>query len=504
MNSLYPILLYLAPFSGALLCAAVGWWYRGAARVIALAALGGMSALALAAGAATLEAGSLSTHLGGWAPPLGIELVLDPLSALMAALVAGVAFVVIAGLGKPVTAELEGRETGFHALSLLLVAGMTGMVVTGDLFNMFVHLEVTSLSAYALTGSGRPGAARAGLNYLLIGSLGASLYLLGVGFVYAGTGTLNMADAFARLTDAPPLLATMGATLIAAGMAVKMALFPFHGWMPSAYSASTSPAATLMAALVTKVAAYALIRVLFWVYGVERLTQSMPALLDALGWAGAAAIVIGGALAFMQNDLRRLLAYSSVSQMGLIAVGVSLANRDGLTGAVVHIAGDGLMKAALFIAAAAALTRFGVRRIDELAALRGRAPALVAVIAVAGVSLIGLPPLAGFFGKWYVLLGAMEAGRWVFVAAIGVGTVITAGYVFRILEPLLFAKAAVSEPGLGDVEDRPVALPSHAGHANIRAAVAAGAVLALGIVLLGLFNAPVVKHFVRAALPEGF
>lgn len=501
MNSLYPILIYLAPFSGALLCASVGWWYRGAARGIALTALGVMAALVVAGGMSTLKAGSLHTHLGGWAPPLGIELVLDPLSLLMAALVAGVSLTVLAGLGRPVKAELEGRETAFYALSLLLVAGMTGMVVTGDLFNMFVHLEVTSLSAYALAGSGRPGAARAGLNYLLIGSLGASLYLLGVGFVYAGTGTLNMADALTRLTDAPAALAGMGATLIVAGLAVKMALFPVHGWMPSAYAATTSPAAALMAALVTKVAAYALVRILFWSYGAERL-GALPTLMEALGWAGAAAIVIGGALAFLQNDLRRLLAYSSVSQMGLIAVGVSLANRDGLTGAILHIVNDGLMKAVLFLAAAAALARFGVRRVDELGALRGRTPGTIAIIATAGVSLIGLPPLAGFFGKWYVLLGALEAERWTFVAAIGVGTLITAGYVFRILEPLLFAKAAASDRGLGD-DDRP---PQAADGASARttATVIAGALLALALVLLGLFNAPVVTHFVRAALPEGF
>src|SRR5690606_6164438 len=213
-----------------------------------------MTGLALAAGGKVLATGSLHTHLGGWAPPLGIEFVMDPLTVLMAVLVSGGAFLLLLGMRTAVSTELEGRETAFHALTLLLVTGMTGMVMTGDLFNMFVHLEVTSLSAYALAGSGRPGAARAGLHYLLIGSLGASLYLLGVGFIYAGTGTLNMADVAVRLADAPPQLAMMGAALIAGGLGIKMALFPLHGWMPAAYSACTTPAATLMAALVTKVA----------------------------------------------------------------------------------------------------------------------------------------------------------------------------------------------------------------------------------------------------------
>jgi len=500
--SLFPILIFLVPFSGALLCAMAGWWWGHAARLIALASLGLMTGLAVAAGGEVLATGTLHTHLGGWAPPLGIEFVMDPLTVLMTVLVSGSAFLLLVGLRDGTRLEVEGRETAFYALTLLLVTGMTGMVMTGDLFNMFVHLEVTSLSAYALTGAGRPGAARAGLRYLLVGSLGASLYLLGVGFVYAGTGTLNMADVAAHLTHAPPDLAVMGAALITAGLGVKMALFPLHGWMPPAYSASTTPAAAVMAALVTKVAAYALLRILFWVYGDTGFAIDLSLLLTALGWAGATAIVVGGVLAFAQNDLRRLFAYSSVSQMGLIAVGLSLANRDGLTGAILHLANDTLMKAALFLAASVLFTRFGVSRIDQLGLLRGRAPWTITVMALTGASLIGLPPLAGFFGKWYVLMGALDAERWVFVAAILAGTLITAGYVFRIMEPLLFADKtpAVSTTAPAPSSEEPPDSRSEGSPGYL--AASAGFVLAL--ILLGLLNAPVVTHFVRAALPEGF
>ena len=490
MNSQYPVLIFLVPFVGALLCAVTGWWYRGAARVIALASLGAMTLLALAAGVPVFETGSLSTHLGGWAPPIGIELVLDPLSLLMALMTGSVSLVVLASARTAVRAELEGRETGFYALSLLLVAGLTGMVVTGDLFNMFVHLEVASLSAYALTAAGRPGAARAGLNYLLIGSLGASFYLLGVGFIYAGTGTLNMADAFSRLADAPPRLAGMGLALIVAGLAVKMALFPLHGWMPSAYAATTTTAAALMAALVTKISAYALLRILFWVYGSERLAAT-PFVMAAIGWAGAAALVAGGFYAFMQSDLRRLFAYSSVSQMGLIAIGLSVANSHGLTGATLHIFNDALMKGVLFLAAGALLVRSGVTRVDQLAKLRGRAPWTTVAIAVSGISLIGLPPLAGFFGKWYVLLGALESGRWFHVGAIALGTALTAAYVFRLLEPLLFGKP-VHDAGNEGVTAKAEGGPTLAGMLLLTAF----------IVLAGVFNGPLAA-MVRASLPSG-
>lgn len=489
MSSAYPILLFLLPFGGALLCGIAGWWRRGTARAIALFVLAAMSVLSVQAAAATFAAGRLHSHLGGWAPPLGIELALDPLSALMAVLVACTAFVVLAGSGAAARATLAGRETAFHALSLMLVAGLTGMVVTADLFNLFVHLEVTSLSAYALAGTGPRGAARAGLNYLLIGSLGASFYLLGVGFVYSGTGTLNMADAAARLTAAPTLLAGTGLALVVAGLGVKMALFPLHGWMAPAYAATTPAAAALMAPLVTKVAAYALLRILFWVYASAAIRPAV--VMELLGIAGSAAIVAGGVLAFLQQDLRRMLAYSSVSQVGIVAVGIALANEAGLTGAVLHLGNDALAKGALFLAAGALLVRSGVSRVDQLARLRGSAPWTTAVLAVAGVSLIGLPPLAGFFGKWYVLLGALEAGRWLYVAALALGTVLTAAYVFRLLEPLLFGHAKND-----DAVVAAVASPDRG------AALASALAFTVLIVIAGVLNGPL-SALVRIALPEG-
>jgi multicomponent Na+:H+ antiporter subunit D len=486
MTSMYPSLLFLLPFGAALLAALVGWWVRRAARWFTLVGLAATAIVSTMAAYRVVTTGTLHTHLGNWPPPIGIELVLDPLSAVVAALVAWTALAVLAGSRESIEIQLGNLETPFYATSLLLVSGLIGIVVTGDLFNLFVQLEVASLSAYALVATGRRGAPKAALNYLIVGSVGASLYLLGVGFIYAGTGSLNMSDVASRLLAAPAALTLTGLVFIVAGLAVKMALFPVHGWMPGAYALSPSAAAALMAPLVTKVAAYALIRVLFWVYGVAFI-KGTPMLTEVLSWSGILAIIIGGVLAFTQKDLWRLLAYSSISQIGLVALGAGLANTSGVTGAVLHIANDALMKGALFLAAGVALLRFGVRRVDELGRLRGRAPWTVGAIAVAGISLIGLPPLAGFFSKWYVLWGAIEAGRWIAAAAVILGTLITAGYVFRILEPLLFAPLVEGE--------RPVEGPV--------GMVAAGVFFAAAIVLLGLANERVVSLLVKAALPGG-
>jgi multicomponent Na+:H+ antiporter subunit D len=259
-----PALLFLIPFAAALLCVVLGERRRRAAAGVAGGAMLLAAAMAVTALVAVLRDGTIRMHMGGWAPPLGIEWVLDPLAALMALLVGGVGATVLVGARAAIGRELEGRQSLFYASALLLVSGLMGMALTGDLFNMFVFLELGSLSAYALVATGPRRAPGAAMRYLLIGSLGASLYLLGVGFIYATTGTLNMADVAARLPAADPRPALTGLALIIAGLGVKMGLVPLHGWMPAAYSRGPAAASALLAPLATKLAGYALIRVLFW------------------------------------------------------------------------------------------------------------------------------------------------------------------------------------------------------------------------------------------------
>jgi multicomponent Na+:H+ antiporter subunit D len=484
MESNLPILLFLIPFLASMLAAIVGWFVRYSARWIALVAFGATAAVSVQALVRVLADGPLVTHMAGWPPPIGIEVLLDPLSAFIAAVVAGVAFIAVAGGIEHSQAELPRRKVVYYASLLLLMAGLMGIVITGDLFNLFVQIELASLAAYGLVAAGDRGAPRAGLNYLVIGSLGASLYLIGVGFVYAATGSLNMAQVASLMPEADPRLIVVGGLLMVAGLATKMGLFPFHVWMPAAYSRAPAAAATFMAPLVTKVSAYALIRILFWVYaGGELVVDDL--LLEVVAWAGAAAVLVGGVLALVQTDLRRLLAYSSVGQMGVVALGAGLSNPTAMTGAVMHIANDALMKGALFLVAGMALIRFGVRKVEDLSRLRGQAPWTMAVVVVAGLSLIGIPPLSGFFGKWYVLSGAIEDARWGFVAALAVGSLASVGYVFRMFEPLFFRPAAQDAP-------------AREGNWLM---LAAALLLAAGLVILGVGNERLVAVFIAPALP---
>jgi multicomponent Na+:H+ antiporter subunit D len=480
-----PILLFVVPFVASLFAAAGGWFVRGSERWITLAALAVTAALAVAAVPQVLAEGSLHTHLGAWPPPIGIEVLLDPLSAFVGALVAVVAFVIVAGAVPQVTAELRGRETVYYATVLLLMSGLMGMVVTNDLFNMFVQLEVASLCAYALVAAGGRGAPRAGLNYLIIGTLGASLYLMGVAFLYAATGSLNITDVATLLPSAEPRLVLVGGLLIICGLGIKMALFPLHVWMPAAYSLSPTVSASVMAPLVTKVSAYLLLRVMFWLFGAGSVVVD-DMLLQLVAVAGAAGALIGGALAFVQRDLRRLFAYSSVGQMGVVALGIGLANTAGLTGAVLHIASDALMKAILFLAAGIALLRFGARNVEDLSRLRGRAPWTSAAMTVALLSLVGVPPLSGFFGKWYVLSGALIEERWALAAALVAGSLATIGYSFRIIERLYFTPITGDDDGARE------------GAASV---VIACVIMAALLVLVGLSNDWIVRVLVLPGLP---
>ena len=301
-----------------------------AAWPLAVGTVGATAAAGIAGLLDVLGRGPHRYAVGDWAPPWGIEVVLDPLSAFLVCAIAVVATLTLLAGGPSARATYDREESTYYSLVLLLVTGLLGMVVSGDLFNVFVFLEVASISSYALVASGGGPALAAAFRYVVLGTVGASFYLLGVGCLYALTGTLNMADLAARLpaaTNSP--LFVGGIVFIVVGLGVKMGLFPLHGWLPDAYTRAPAPVTAVMAPVGTKAAAYVLARVLLYVLRPEGLPVG-----TTLAWVGAVAIVAGGILAAMQVDARRLLAYSSVSQMGYIALGLGLGVQDALIGCI--------------------------------------------------------------------------------------------------------------------------------------------------------------------------
>lgn len=441
-----------------------------------------------------LSQGSIRYALGGWQPPIGIELVLDPLSSFFVLLLAGIAVVVLWHSRYPAAVELPGRTAPFYSATLLMLGAFSGIVLTGDLFNLYVFLEIAALAGYALLGGGSARAAVATFRYLIFGTIGASFYLLGVGLIYLGTGTLNMADlsSIMAVTGVEPLL-VIGFVFIVTGVGLKMALFPLHLWLPDVYASAVSSSTALIAPLGTKVAAYILIRILFFVLNPDLSRFQLP-FTQVLGILGAAGIIWGSIMAIAQKDMKRMLAYSSVAQIGYIALGIGLGNAYGFIGAVLHTLNHACMKACLFLVSGNLLAAGRSQSIDELDhSLRKSMPWTSLSFTVAALSMIGLPPTAGFFSKWYLLLGSIENSAWIYVLVIVASSLLNAVYFFRVIERLYLPRGEAS------AEEVPVVVAD-----NRPSLVVPVVFLALLLVVLGLGNVIVVRQLIQPMLPAGF
>jgi multicomponent Na+:H+ antiporter subunit D len=475
-----PVLVPLAYLFFAFVAPPLGLWRARLAHPVALAGSGTALALALAGLAAVLEGGTLRYRLGGWAPPEGIEFVLDPLSAFVAALVAFAGFLAVVASGPLIEAEVPRKRVLMVPMMLLLLAGLSGMVITGDLFNLYVFLEIASISAYALIATGDDRKApMAAFRYLILGSVGGSFYLIGVGFLYFSTGSLNMQDVARLLPALGDSRAVMvGATFMLVGLGLKMALFPLHTWLPDAYTHSPYAVSSLIAPVMTKVSAYAVIRLLLDVFGPDYLRDTLP-MVPAIGWLSAAGVLVASLLAIAQHDYRRMLAYSSVSQLAFIGLGIGLGSALGLLGALLHILNHALMKACLFLVGGAIRLRAGTVEVPRFGGLGRRMPWTMACFTVAALSMVGVPPTAGFFSKWYLALASVEAGQWVFLAVIVASGLLTAVYLFRVLENVYDRKAAQDAPGPEE--------PAPSLFVPI-------VVLAAGILIAGLGNVVIIRE----------
>ena len=451
------VLLPLAiavPIVAATLPIALGLWFDDVGWPIAAAATTAVVGIAAAIAAEVALGGQFDHAVGTYQPPIGIELVADQLSAAVLVLIAVVSLATLA------FSRVAGpRGNPFYSAYLLLVGGLSGMALTGDLFNMFVFLEIVGITTYALIAADRSGAsAYASLKYLVVGTVGASLYLVGVGYAFLATGTLNMVDMreqiLAQAGYGDPLIQASYA-LIVAGLALKIALFPVHTWQPDAYQRAPDAVTAVVAALVSTTSAYALIRVTYTVFTVDFLAAN-DAITTAMLVVSGTSILAGSVLAAMQSDLKRMFAYSSVAQFGMIGAAIALANETALLGGIVHLIGHGLLKFGLFLGVGTLALGYGVRRIEDAASAAREAPFTAGAIALLGLGLVGIPPSVGFLGKWYIGVGAVESSMagagpaGIAVAAvIFVSTLFTLSYVARLIERFYFAGVGLSG-GHGD------------------------------------------------------
>lgn len=424
---------------------------HGAAWVIATAASWTALAIAVALAIRVAEAGAISYAIGSWPPPWGIEYRVDAFSAFVLVLVSLVGAIVMPYAKVSVAAELpEDQEYLFYAMYCLCLAGLLGIAITGDAFNLFVFLEISSLSTYVLIALGpRRQALAAAYQYLVMGTIGATFYVIGVGLLYLMTGTLNMADMAERLADVNeirPLIAALA--FVTVGIGLKLALFPLHQWLPSAYANAPSVVTAFLAATATKVSVYVLIRFNFSVFSQNpRLGEHTHELLMVLS---IVAIVSMSLVALFQDELKRMFAYSSVAQIGYIMLGVSLSNSSGLTAAASHLLNHGVTKGALFLLVGSLALRCRSTRLSQLSGIASRMPLTAFGIVLAGLSLIGVPGTAGFVTKWYLVRGSLERGSWWLAALVVASSLIALGYVWRFVESAYLKAPGAEAPRAGE------------------------------------------------------
>jgi len=406
-----------------------------------------------------LASGPISYAIGGWAPPWGIEYRVDVLNAFVLLLISGVGAVIMPFARRSIDFELpESKEAWFYCMYLLCLAGLLGVTVTGDAFNAFVFLEVSSLATYALIALGPDRRALVGaFQYLLLGTIGATLYVIGVGFLYLLTGSLNLVDIAARLADLPDgqwKTVMVSLAFVTVGVSLKLALFPLHAWLPNAYAYAPSWVTAFLAATATKVAIYLLVRFYFSVYGVAFDWRALP-VGEAFIVLSVAAMFIASAIAVFEPDLKRMLAYSSLAQIGYITLGIGLANQAGLTGGLVHIVNHALMKGALFLALGAIFFRVGTVQLADLAGIGRKMPLTMVAFSIAAFGLVGTPGTSGFISKWYLAVAALDAGRWPLVFLILASSLITLIYIGRVLEVAWFRPPT---PAIAHAADPPLSM----------------------------------------------
>jgi len=484
----FPIFMITLPILGAVLMPLLGYLRQKWVPWAAALPLTASTVLGILLIGKIPADGYLSYQMGNWEPPWGIEVRVDYVGLFLMLIVCGITLLAVIFSRRYIAREVSGgRLTAYYVLFLLMSGAMLGFVATGDIFNLFVFMEILALSSYALVAiTGNRNAVRAAFKYLLMGAPSSILVLLAIGFLYSATGTLNMADLSLRIAESGYTeVLIVSYILFVIGFGVKAALFPLHMWLPDAHSIAPSPISALLSGLLVEVSAFAILRISFSVFttGADNIIGGT---MDAVGIFAASAVLFGGIMAIMQKDLKLMIAYSTVSHIGYIFLGITAMTAEGLTGAMYHMLDHGLAKACLFLCAGSFIYIKGYRRIEDLKGAWRQMPWTCFAFALAALSVVGIPPTAGFISKWYLILGNIEAGNYLYVVVLLVGAILAAVYCFRVIIFMFFLPG---KEGAWEEEFKD-AVPSMLSPVCI---------LSLGTLFFGVFSYLLIPSLLKAA-----
>lgn len=373
--------------------------------------------------------------IGGWVPPIGIPLVVDGLSAFMLVTISFISFFV--GIFAVNYMEKFTAKYKFYTLFLLMLAGMNGVVLSGDIFNLFVFFEIASLASYALVAYGTEAEQlEAAFKYMTMGVIGSLFILLAIGFLYAYTSTLNMADVATVLSTK-----TLGKAIIfinvllITGFGLKSAIVPFHAWLPDAHPAAPAPISAMLSGILIKsLGIYSLCRIFYTIIGPNQAFLSLLMLL------GVISIIAGGLLALGQADIKRLLAYSSISQVGYIVLGLGTGIPLGIFGALFHLFNHSVFKSLLFLNAGAVEYATGSRDLEKLGGLREKMPVTANTSLIASMSISGVPPFNGFFSKLLIVFACLQKGCVGYALWAIIGAILTISYFMKLQKGVFFSE----------------------------------------------------------------
>ena len=502
MTEHLPILIVLAPLLGSVFASITGWHQPKLSFPIVSTglAISCLSSILLVFKLTNSEYDVIHYQLGGWGTPeegkygiVGIQISVDYLNSLILTAVSTIALLTAVFSKRSVERELTGQQRYFFSLFSLSVTGLLGITITGDIFNLYVFMEIAALSSYALIAYGKGRSYMASFNYLIMGTMGACLYLLGVGFVFVKTGTLNIENLSQIIpqTLQNSQAVFVGFVLIMVGAWAKMAFFPMHGWLPNAYVYAPTASGALLAPLATKVSVYAMLRIMVTVYSIDYILKSPNIQTTAL-LLSTISILVGSFFSLTQTNLKKIACYFIVSEIGYMVGGAWLANEPGLKGAIYHIVADAAMTSAIFMVIGCIIYRIGQSELKKLDGLYYKMPLTFAALVVTMAALIGVPPTCGFFSKFYLIQGAAETGTWHFIVALLISSLVKAIILFRIIE----------------IGYNKVPNPAKAGNKIIPRKEAPISMLAptlivtSSLILLGLFSDTLVSDFIAKALPE--
>ncbi len=504
MSEHLPVIVVLAPLFGAVIVGFFGSRDRRLCFPIALTALALSFICSIGVVHHVATVGAWDYFVGGWESPhgVGIQLRADGVNSLLLLAIAVVALLALVYSIRQDGEKDAEKSPFFYVLFLLLCVGLFGITITGDAFNVYVLIEITALTSYGLVAMGSSRRSRvAAFQYLVIGTVGASFYLIGVGYLYLAVGSLNMADIRAILAANPEIANSriVGTALvfILLGVWTKMSLFPLHGWLPNAYSYCPSGSANLMAPLVTKVSVYVMIRILFSVFGLGVITEN-PGWSELVVLIAVGSIVAGSVMALTQREIKKMLCCLIVAEVGYMVGGTWLgdAGRWGLTGSMYHILADAMMTSCLFLAAGVFAKQFGATRLEHLSGLFRRSPWVAGAFTLGGLAMIGVPPMCGFFSKFYLIRGAIESGHWLYIVALLGSSLVNAILFFRIFEIAYFGEVPESSEPFEPSEGEGATPRRYAVWRTAPLLIAAALTL-----LLGIFNRPVID-LIRGTVVE--